>query len=296
MSFFSAPPLRWLLLLTLCLLSTGRLCAQAPTWQYAGSAGVGLGESTAIDGAGNTYVTGSFRGTATFGAITLTSVGTSDDVFVAKLTSGGVYEWAVRAGGSGDEYSYDVAVDASGNVAIAGGFYSTSIAFGPTTLTNASTSAYDLFVAKLTPTGAWQWATRAGGSSEEGGYGVAVDGAGSVVVTGFFQSPTVSFGATTLVNTTVGNVSIFLTRLSGTTGLPETAAPAGLMLFPNPARTTVQLAGAPGATATLLDGVGRRVRTVPVSAAGTATLDVRALPAGLYLLRAGAATRRLVVE
>ena len=47
--------------------------------------------------------------------------------------------------------------------------------------------------------------------------------------------------------------------------------------------------------ATLLDGLGRVVRTTPLTA-GAATLDVRGLASGLYMVRCGGAARRLVVE
>ena len=69
-------PLRSLLLVAVFLLSAGeRLAAQAPAWQWATNPGSGACTSTAVDAAGNTYVTGYFNGTATFGVITLTSTG-----------------------------------------------------------------------------------------------------------------------------------------------------------------------------------------------------------------------------
>ncbi|MBC7448315.1 MAG: hypothetical protein H7330_09675 [Hymenobacteraceae bacterium] len=269
----------------------------AGAWQWAirvGGSGRDAGLGLAVDGSGSVVVSGYFASpTIPFGATTLTGVG-SADIFVAKLTPMGAWLWATGAGGSDFEGGQGVAVDGSGSVIVTGGFKSPTISFGATTLTSAGNE--DMFVAKLTPAGAWQWATSAGGSGFDYGFGVGVNGSGSVMVTGTFDSPTIPFGATTLTNPSPGTPAIFLARLGGITGLPEGSDPAGLTLSPNPARTTVQLTGAPGATATLLDGLGRVVGTAPVSPAGTATLDVRALPAGLYLLRAGGATRRLVVE
>ena len=273
-------------------------------WQWATSAGGSgndYGYDVALDGNDNIVITGEFNSpTITLGATTLlnASLG-SADIFVAKLTPTGTWEWGAGGGGGNYDAGNGVAIDGSGSVVVTGTFRSLTITFGTTTLTNANPSAGsgDIFVAKLTATGAWQWATRAGGSNEDYGIGVAVEGSGSVVVTGIFESPTITFGATTLSNPASPGPAIFLARLGGTTGLPEAAGDQPqLTLTPNPARTTVQLTGATGPTATLLDGLGRVVGTAAITPAGAATLDVRALPAGLYLLRAGGATRRLVVE
>jgi hypothetical protein len=101
---------------------------------------------------------------------------------------------------------------------------------------------------------------------------------------------------TTLTNPTLNSYALFIARLSATTSLPESPDQPPFAFSPNPASTTVQLTGATGATATLFDGLGRVVGSAPISPGGTAALDVHTLPAGLYLLRAGGATRRLVVE
>ncbi len=93
------------------------------------------------------------------------------------------------------------------------------------------------------------------------------------------------------------NPSLIIARLGTTTGLSEALSSPAFTLAPNPTRTTATLTGlSPNeTTATLFDGLGRAVQTVPLSA-GAATLDVRGLPAGLYTVRIGAAARRLVVE
>jgi len=48
--------------------------------------------------------------------------------------------------------------------------------------------------------GAWGWALRAGSISDDNAYKVITDIAGNVYVTGNFNSPTVTFGGTTLIN------------------------------------------------------------------------------------------------
>ena len=214
------------------------------------------------DSGGNVYVTGSFTDTATFGATTLISAGFAD-VFVAKLTPGGTYQWAVRAGGI--------------------------IGFGATTLLTHGNA--DLFVAKLNPTGAWQWATGAGGTGDDIGAGLAVAPDGAVCLTGTSESPSIAFGPTVLTNPTPGrgNYRLIVAKLAPpnlAVGEEAGAGGAGVRdaftrLYPNPAHETVRLTGAPGATATLFDGYRRVVRTAALPD-GTATLSVRGLPAGVY--------------
>jgi hypothetical protein len=89
------------------------------------------------------------------------------------------------------------------------------------------------------------------------------------------------------------------------------AAPAALgqqvALYPNPATSAVALElpaslGRQAVTATLLDALGREVRTITLPAQGTAAhqLDLHQLVAGVYALRlhtsAGIVVRKLVIE
>ena len=88
----------------------------------------------AADPIGNTYVVGSFSGTANFDpaattAVNLTSHG-GTDVFVAKYGFGGKLVWAKSAGGIGDDSAADVAFDGAGNVYI-GGTFNGTVDFNP---------------------------------------------------------------------------------------------------------------------------------------------------------------------
>ena len=80
-------------------------------------------------------------------------------------------------------------------------------------------------------------------------------------------------------------------------GLPTGLAVPTFTLAPNPAHRTVRLTNAPAGPVTLLDAVGRTVRTAAIAPGqAEATLSVEGLPAGLYVVRAGQQARRLVVE
>ena len=83
-----------------------------------------------------------------------------------------------------------LAVDAAGNILVAGQFEGT-IDFGVGPLTSLKT---DGFVAKLSPTGDGLWSKRFGEvKSQDLASGIAVDASGTVIVTGIFEG-TVDFG------------------------------------------------------------------------------------------------------
>ena len=180
-------------------------------WQWAKQAGGSnndMGYSISVDANGNSYVTGIFQGTATFGAFTLTSSGSYIyDVFVAKLDTGGNWQWVKQAGGGSNDYGYSISVDANGNSYVIGYFEETAT-FGAFTLI---TSGYiDVFVAKLDTNGNWQWAKQAGGTGNDKGQGISVDANGNSYVTGRFKE-TATFGAFTLI--TSGSDDVFVAKL-----------------------------------------------------------------------------------
>jgi hypothetical protein len=184
---------------------------------------IGYGISTLPDG--SAVVTGSFRGTATFGTTTLTSAG-DDDVFVAKVDASGSYVWATQAGSSSDDFGKGISAMPDGSAVVTGYFQSTAT-FGSTTLT--STGDADVFVAKVDRSGTYVWATRASGSSDDVGYGISALPDGSSTVTGYFQG-TATFGSTTL--TSAGNQDVFVAKMDPS-GAWVWATPAGGALADN---------------------------------------------------------------
>ncbi len=75
------------------------------------------------------------------------------------------------------------------------------------------------------------------------------------------------------------------------------AATPKLALVPNPAHGAVRISGLPvGAPLVVIDAVGRVVRALPASTTGAADVDLQRLVPGVYTVRAGTATARLVVE
>lgn len=155
------------------------------TLQWVRSGGGGdTDEATgvALDGSGNVYITGRFRGPASFGASSLVNAG-GDDIFTVKYNSLGTVQWAAAAGGSGDDEGRSLAVDASGSVFVTGGINST-VNFG----TNVTRSAggRDMFLARYKSTGTLDWIRRGGTTGDDWGVSLGLDGSGNCYVGGFF--------------------------------------------------------------------------------------------------------------
>jgi hypothetical protein len=76
-----------------------------------------------------------------------------EDAFLVKYDASGNVIWARRAGGTRNDRIMDIVCDAAGNIYACGYFYSDSITFGTTVLTNANPSVgtADLFLCKYTP-------------------------------------------------------------------------------------------------------------------------------------------------
>ena len=218
-SFSSLFPVALLaLLLTLRLPAT----AQAPTWQSARAVAVAAAASnnsvvtaTAVDAAGNVYLVGAFTNTVVLGGTTLTSLG-SYDVFLAKFNpASNQFAWAQRAGGAGFDYANALVMSGT-SVYVAGYFDSPTAGFGSATLANTGNPGTDdVFVAKLTDTGSFMWAQRAGGIGNEGANYLAVNG-NSVYVAGYFASAAAGFGPTTL--TSAGSDDVFVAKLTDAGG------------------------------------------------------------------------------
>jgi hypothetical protein len=105
--------------------------------------------------------------------------------FAATIFARELY-WAQSPGNGqgfpGNGQGFAVAVDSSGNSYVTGA-YSGTMTFAPgVTLTAVNLS--DIFVAKYDSTGTAVWATSAGGTGNDGGHGIAVDGDENSYVTG----------------------------------------------------------------------------------------------------------------
>jgi hypothetical protein len=248
---------------------------------FLGGSGVDFGSGVAIDTAGSAYVTGETSSAdfpTTAGAFDTTFNGGFRDAIVTKLNPAGTaLVYSTYLGGSGNDFSPGVAVDAAGSAYATGhagsaDFPTTAGAFD-TTFNGGSS---DAFVTKLSPTGsALAYSTFLGGSSTDVGFGVAVDASGDTYVTGFTGSadlPTTAGAFDTTFNG--GTRDGFVAKLS-----PGPGAPATLTLAP--AADTNDVGTQHCVTATVKDAAGtptpgitvRFTVTGSVTTNGSATTD-----------------------
>jgi hypothetical protein len=163
----------------------------------------------AVDNNGNCYVAGhSHSDSYSFGnsvpPLGDGIAGNHDQtVFVVKYDTNGDAQWATSSvplsptAFDPDEHNtpVDIAVDFGGNSYILGEFTSASVDFNQPgqnqksdlIVSNHPEHRSDIFIVKYGPTGKILWATSAGGSGYDEGHSIAVNGTGSIFITGEFH-------------------------------------------------------------------------------------------------------------
>ncbi|MCC6691502.1 MAG: SBBP repeat-containing protein, partial [Bacteroidia bacterium] len=132
------------------------------------------GYSVDTDAAGNVYMSGSTRSTASIASGGFQNIygGGSNDAFLVKFNTAGARIWGTYYGGNNFDYGYSVTVDAANNVYMAG-YTGSGINIGSANgHQNAFGGFYDAFLVKVSGTGgpasrlwgtyygstAWEWA------------------------------------------------------------------------------------------------------------------------------------------
>lgn len=168
-----------------------------------------LANAVAFDADGFVITSGGFASdTLTFPTDALVNpVMGLPETFVVKYDENGNCIWAERAGAGDNDHSVAVDVDANGIIYVGGHYHSGSFVFGNDTLVNQGQG--DIYLLVYDANGNQLWGKSAGGIEQDFGYGVFVDAAGNIYLSGMFQSLSVSFGAYTFNNSNV-NDDMFL--------------------------------------------------------------------------------------
>lgn len=153
---------------------------------YCGGSGkdwLGLGM---CDSVGNSYVSGitPSSGMATSGSFQTSYGGGMFDGYLVKFNTNGVRQWASYVGGSDFDATVCVAVERNGNVYLGGSTKSSAGIASSGGYQPAIAGKTDLFLTKLTSSGARIWGTYYGGSDEEDGGAIVLAPGNSLYISG----------------------------------------------------------------------------------------------------------------
>lgn len=158
---------------------------------YLGGSQSDFGQDIAVDNSGNAYVTG-FTDSPNFPTMNALqqTYGGNGDGFVAKLNPfGSALVYSTYLGGSEYDSAEGIAVDSSGGVYLVGNTQSTNFPTMNAIQPANGGGIYDVFVARLNPTGSTLvYSTYLGGSGLDISQNVAVDSSGDAYLTGYTTS------------------------------------------------------------------------------------------------------------
>jgi len=210
--------------------------AEAATLDYQstsvfGTSTLDYGSAMKTDSNGNVYVAGQFSaGTVDFdptiGVDNKTNTLGGYDIFLTKMNADGTYGWTKTWGGTGNDASYNLAIDSSNNVYIVGEFLAT-VDFDPGVGNTSYTSAgsVDIFLSKFDTNGNFLSVKVMGSTSHDRGHGVVINGTGEIFIAGKFNG-TVDFDPSSGVDNklSAGNYDAYLTKFNadGTYGWTKT--------------------------------------------------------------------------
>jgi hypothetical protein len=187
---------------------------------YLGGSDHDSGRAIAIDNSGNAFIAGVTYSTnyhITSGAFQNTHEG-AYDVFVTKLNSTGnglIYSTYI-GGNNGDEVR-GITIGDSDNVYITGFTSSTDYDITSGAYQTTFGGLYDVFVTKLNSTGtSLIYSTYVGGSDEDLGISIAIDGSDNAYITGYTKSIDYDTTPGAFQTALAGAWDVFVTKLNST--------------------------------------------------------------------------------
>ena len=193
----------------------------------------------------NLMVSGSFRSDSIiFGNTVLKNTQTGAlDFFLTRYDTSGQAIAAVGGGGIFDDHAFCTTGDISNSHFLAGGYLSPEMVLSNGPLINHGDSTYDMFILKYDPAGNILWSESIGGSEDDYINWLSPLTNNSIYIVGYFSSPSVTFGKTTLLNKGGGDLFIAKLETSSVAVRDIVQDQNRLWVYPNPAHEsfTVEL-------------------------------------------------------
>lgn len=265
------------------------------------------GKAIAVDGIGNSYITGVMSTAVLFDSFSLTVSGNTD-IFVCKFNAAGACQWARNMGGTGSDFGWSIAQDAFSNV-YTSGFFNTTGDYdpGPSSFTLTSAGATDIFISKLDQNGDFLWAESFGSLSSDRGNSITTDANSNVYVTGNYNG-TVDFdfssGVSTITSYTIpGGFSqdMFVLKLGSTSvGITDVSLKGNYFgVYPNPNEGLFTISSSTDVDLTLTNSLGQVLQMLNIKASEPYSVYFEGLAPGIYFLTGqssqGAINQKIII-
>jgi hypothetical protein len=254
-----------------------------------GSGGNDESNSLTIDTSGNVYTTGYFSLTVDFdpnaGVHNLTAA--NGDLFICKLDASGSFVWAKQIAGTTGEC---ITLDKLGNVYTTGQFGTGTVDFDPNggvfNLSTAGTT--EIFIDKLDSSGNFVWAGSMSGSTQSQNVGnfIAVDPAGNIYTTGYYDDTT-DFDPGPGILNLAGNIagSAFIHKMNQAgLSISEIAYKQPPLIYPNPSNGLYAIELPAKAEITITNVLGETVLTQSLQPEKS-SIDLQQQPRGIYFVK-----------
>lgn len=174
------------ILLIIALLNVTTTLVQGYSYSVTGAVLVGASSKNSEGLVLKKLSTGHFivggQSTGSIGSETNAGSGSTYDMVIQKYDSSKTLVWTRMVGGSSNDYIYDIAIDSSDNIYVAGSCTGTV-----DSQTNAG--SLDMCIVKYNSDGTKQWTKLFGASLDDEAYGIAVDSAGTYLyIVGYTKS------------------------------------------------------------------------------------------------------------
>lgn len=248
-----------------------------------------VGTGIACDAAGNNYLTGYFTSiNFPFGADTLYNSNNINYPFLVKTDASGNALWARGTSAQTYGVANSVCMGTLGDIVCTGWFVD-SLKLGNNLMLTDSIGA-DMYVASYDAQGNVQWTTHSGGTTGyTKGNSISCDNSGNLVVSGMFECDTLDFSNTTLSNSQVGWMEIFVSKMHDDFNGLNTVdgTPQILNAWPNPSKgvVTIDVANQNPNSVYIFNQLGQSVAVRLYCSAKQTTIDFSTLPQGLYFIQ-----------